>query len=73
MSAICARRKLSEFAFYVADLPDDDPRMVRLRLMLAPCEADVFAATGEASRFVSRVGFAVGTYEQSPGAVRGRV
>jgi hypothetical protein len=64
-----AAQKLSEFAFYVADLPDDDARLVRLRLMQAPYGADVFAATGEASRFVSRIGFDVGTSEQSPGVL----
>ena len=61
-----AAQKLSEFAFYVADLPDDDPRLERLRLMQAPYRADVFAATSEASRFVSCIGFDLRTYEQSP-------
>lgn len=62
-------QKLSEFAFYVADLPDDDARLVRLRLMQAPYGAAVFAATDEASRFISRIGFDLDTYEQSPGVL----
>jgi hypothetical protein len=60
-----AAQKLSEFAFYVADLPDDDVRLVRLRLLQAPYGAE-FVATGEASRFVSRIGLDLGTDEQSP-------
>jgi hypothetical protein len=58
-------QKLAEFAFYVADLPDDDARLARLRIMQAPYGGDVFAATEEASRFVSRIGFDLGTYKKS--------
>jgi hypothetical protein len=61
-----AAQKLSEFAVFVADLSDNDPRLVRLGLMQAPHGADGFAATGEAACFVSRIGFDLGTYEQSP-------
>jgi hypothetical protein len=59
-------QKLSEFAFYVADLPDDDARLVKLRLIQAPNGTDAFAATAEGSRFVGRIGLDLGTYEQSP-------
>jgi len=59
-------QKLAEFAFYVADLPDDDARLARLRMMQAPYGLDVFAVTEEASRFISRIGFDLGTYEKSP-------
>jgi hypothetical protein len=57
-------QKLAEFAFYVADLPDDDARLARLRLMQAPYGVDVFVATEEASRFISRIGFDVDTYKK---------
>jgi hypothetical protein len=59
-------QKLAEFAFYVADLPDDDARLARLRLMQPPYGVDRFAATEEASRFVSGIGFDLGTYKTSP-------
>jgi hypothetical protein len=59
-------QKLAEFAFYVADLPDNDARLARLRLMQAPSGVDGFAATEEASRFVSCIGFDLGTYKTSP-------
>jgi hypothetical protein len=59
-------QKLAEFAFYVADLPDDDARLARLRIMQAPYGVDGFAATAEASRFVSRIGFDLATYKKTP-------
>jgi hypothetical protein len=61
-----AAQKLSEFAVFVADLPDNDSRLVRLGRMQAPYGGEGFVATGEASRFVSCIGFDLGSYEQSP-------
>ena len=59
-------QKLAEFAFYVADLPADDPRLVRLRLMQDPYDENVFVTSGDVSRFVARIGFDTDTYEKSP-------